>query len=203
MIGAFSWYHLPMFTGIVECATAVVKKTDTGLTLARPPIFDDIALGNSIAVAGVCLSVVECTGDTMRFDVVPETWARTSLGDLQAGDAVNVERSMRADGRFEGHIVQGHIEGTAETVSLAQDGRWVTLTLTMPPELLPYVVKKGGIALDGVSLTVADVQGDKVMIALIPHTLQVTTLGTLKAGKRVNVETDIVGRYVKAFLTID
>ena len=189
-----------MFTGIVECATAVVEKTDTGLVLARPAAFDDLALGNSIATSGVCLSLVEFTEKTMRYDVVPETWARTNLGDLTVGDTVNVERSVRADGRLEGHIVQGHIEGTAETISLLQDGRWVTLKLRMPAALLPYVVKKGGIALDGVSLTVADVEGDIVSIALIPHTLQVTTLGLLTPGKRVNVETDIVGRYVRSFL---
>jgi riboflavin synthase len=113
---------------------------------------------------------------------------------------VNLERSLKADGRFEGHIVQGHIEGTAEVLSFKEDGKWVVLTVRMPQELLPYVVQKGGIAIDGVSLTISGLEGDRLSVSLIPHTLQVTTIGTLKPGDRVNIETDIVGRYVQKML---
>lgn len=189
-----------MFTGIVETATDVLEKTATGLVLARPPSFDDVRIGNSIAVSGVCLSVVEMLQDRLRFDVIPETWAKTNLGDLIPGKRVNLERSLKADGRFEGHVVQGHIEGTADVVSFTEDGRWVVLTVRPPEELRPLIVKKGGIALDGVSLTVAAVSADTVSVALIPHTLEVTTLGDRKAGDRINVETDILGRYVRAML---
>ena len=185
-----------MFTGIVECAAEVLAKTDTGLTLERPAIFDDLQIGASISVSGVCLSVVQFDDASMRFDVIPETWARTNLGDLAAGKRVNMERSLLATGRFEGHVVQGHIEGTAEVLSLKEDGKWVTLTLRAPKELLPYIVHKGAIALDGISLTVAGVQGDLVSIALIPHTLKVTTLGDRKPGERINVETDVFARYL-------
>lgn len=186
--------HL-MFTGIIETTAAVLQKTATGLTLERPASFTDIKEGASIAVSGVCLSVVQFDEASMRFDVVEETWKRTKLGSLTVGDRVNLERSMRADGRFEGHIVQGHIEGVGTVVQPGTE-----ISIRIPSELVPMVVYKGSIALDGVSLTVARVEGDICTIALIPHTLEVTTFGALKEGDSVNIETDILGRYAYAML---
>lgn len=192
-----------MFTGIVEVVARVLKKTDSGLTLERPKIFTDITIGSSICVSGACLSVVAFDAKTMRFDVVSETWKRTKLGDLCVGDHVNLERSLRADGRFEGHVVQGHVEGTSGQWSVVSEKNGVRFTVTVPKNLLPFVVEKGSIAIDGVSLTVAKMDGDRCTIALIPHTLEVTTFGSLKEGERVNMETDVMGRYMHRMLTHD
>jgi riboflavin synthase len=182
-----------MFTGIVETAAEVLEVTDHSLTLRRPASFMDVVLGTSICTAGACLSAVRITPDTLGFDVVPETFARTSLGQLRPGSRVNLERSMRADSRFEGHIVQGHVEGVGEVVTNADpgDGTGWRLTFKVPEALLPCVIPKGSIAVDGVSLTVASIEQKICTIALIPHTLEVTTLGVLKSGDRVNLETDL------------
>ncbi len=185
-----------MFTGIVETTAPVFERTDARLTLARPSSFDDVKLGSSIAVNGVCLTVVVLNKEDMAFDVVGETWRRTNLGDLFVGNTVNLERAMAANGRFEGHVVQGHVEGVATVTEWKDDGQWKQLLLEVPDELVPFIVHKGSIALDGVSLTVAGLQGNVVTIALIPHTLEVTTLGLRQAGDRINVETDILAKYV-------
>jgi len=185
-----------MFTGIVETMAKVLQKTDEGLVLERPKIFTDIKIGSSICVFGACLSIVALDKKTMRFDIVPETWRRTKLGDLRIGDRVNLERSLRADARFEGHVVQGHVEGTSGQWGVIRGKNGVRFTVTIPEALLPFVVEKGSIAIDGVSLTVAKMEGNQCTIALIPHTLEVTTLGSLKEGERVNIETDVMGRYV-------
>lgn len=191
-----------MFTGIVETTAAVREKTSTGLVLERPAIFDDLTIGCSITVNGACLSVVHFDNASMTFDIVPETWAKTNLGDLIVGRLVNLERALGANGRFEGHIVQGHVEGTATVVSLdkPKDSPWATLTIELPDNLTPYVVYKGSIAINGVSLTVASVDGNKCSIALIPHTLEITNFGLLTSGDRVNIETDVLARYMESFL---
>ena len=131
-----------------------------------------------------------------RFDVVGETWRRTNLGDLLVGNAVNLERAMPANGRFEGHVVQGHVEGVATVKEWKDDGQWKQLVLELPDALLPYIVEKGSIALDGVSLTVAGLRGNEVTIALIPHTLKITSLGLRRPGDAINVETDILAHYI-------
>lgn len=190
-------YNAHMFTGIVEVAAKVLEKTDSGLVLERPRIFIDIKIGSSICVSGACLSVVALNEKEMRFDIVPETWKRTKLGDLRVGDLVNLERSLRADGRFEGHVVQGHVEGTSSHCLMESGKSGTVCMLSIPRELLPFVVEKGSIAIEGVSLTVAKLKGDQCTIALIPHTLEVTTLGSLKEGERVNIETDVMGRYIR------
>lgn len=190
-----------MFTGIIETTAPILRKTDDSLLLERPTPFKDLTVGCSISVSGVCLSLVKSDEVSMLFNVVGETWARTNLGSKNEGDRVNVERALAANGRFEGHIVQGHVEGTAETVKLTNDGQWTMLTVRLPADLLSSVVFKGSIALDGVSLTVAKLEGDLCTIALIPHTLEITTLGSLKAGERVNVETDILAKYVASILS--
>jgi len=132
----------------------------------------------------------------MAFDVVGETWRRTNLGDLLVGNTVNLERAMPAGGRFEGHVVQGHVEGVAKVKEWKQDGEWKQLVLDVPNELLRCITAKGSIALDGVSLTVAAFEGNVVTIALIPHTLEVTTIGSRQVGDRINVETDILAHYI-------
>jgi riboflavin synthase len=180
-----------MFTGIVETTAKVLEKTAEGLTLERPKSFTDLTIGCSIAVAGTCLSVVGMDEGMMAFDVVEETWNKTKLGGLKVGDRVNVERSMAATARFEGHVVQGHIEGVGTVLTNADtDNGWM-LSIEMPGDLVPAIISKGSIAIDGVSLTVANVNEHICSIALIPHTLEITTLGKLKGGDLVNVETDM------------
>jgi len=210
-----------MFTGIVE-ATAQVSANGKGkLTLERPTMFDDVKIGSSVCVSGACLSIVELEKESMAFDVVSETLARTTLGSLKEGDCVNLERALAADGRFDGHIVQGHVESVALVDALTplpplpssfapselrmdrrgEGGeRGALLMVEIPSELLPFVVAKGSIALDGVSLTVAALEGNRCTVALIPHTLASTTLGALGEGSRVNVETDILARYARRSL---
>ncbi len=191
-----------MFTGIIETAAEVLERTDHSLLIRRPEFFTDVALGGSIAVAGACLSAVRIAADSIGFDVVPETFAKTSLGRLQKGDKVNLERSMLAGARFEGHVVQGHVEGVGQVVDNRDfgPGQGWKLIVTVPATLVPAVVPKGSIALDGVSLTVAAIEGDLCTIALIPHTLEVTTLGVLKPGDPINIETDVMMRGLRRLL---
>lgn len=182
-----------MFTGIVETKAKILERTPDGLVLARPKTFSDLKRGDSISVSGTCLSVVGMDDEMMAFDVVEETWSKTKLGALHRDDFVNVERSMPANGRFEGHIVQGHVEGVATVLANGDEGHgagWL-LVLEMPGHLLPAVIFKGSISVDGVSLTVAALNEHLCTIALIPHTLQETTLGALKPGDAVNIETDM------------
>lgn len=183
-----------MFTGIVEAAAPVICNVNGKISIARPGIFDDIRLGSSIAVAGTCLSVVELDLKSMTFDIVGETLSRTTLGEKKKGDLLNLERAMRADSRFEGHMVQGHVEGAGIVESLVAG----TLIVALPKPLLKGVVPKGSIALDGVSLTIADIQGERITVALIPLTLSETTLGRLRKGDHVNIETDVIRRYLIA-----
>lgn len=179
-----------MFTGIVESTAKVLEKHSAGLSVERPALFSDIKLGSSISVAGVCLTVSRLRDNSIAFDVIPETWSKTNLSTLKAGDDVNLERAMPSGGRLDGHIVQGHIEGTGKVV-LQKHGQ---LIVELPSELITNVVSKGSIAIDGVSLTVASVEKNRVTVALIPHTLAMTTLGRLRNDDRVNIETDILHR---------
>lgn len=179
-----------MFTGIIETTAKVLSKASGGLTIERPASFDDVKIGSSICVAGACLSIVELTPSSMRFDVVDETWAKTRLGELKKGERVNLERAMKASDRLDGHVVQGHVEGVGTVTSY--ELRVSRMTISIPNEFKKFVVLKGSFAIDGVSLTVADVHDDEVTIALIPHTLANTTLGALKKGDLVNVETDVL-----------
>ncbi len=186
-----------MFTGIVETTAPVLERTDARLIVARPADFDDVKVGSSIAVAGVCLTVVALNKEDMTFDVMGETWRRTNLGELLVGNTVNLERAMAAGGRFDGHVVQGHVEGVATVKEWKTDGgQWKLLVIEVPENLLPAITEKGSIALDGISFTVAALSGNLVTIALIPHTLEITTIGLRQAGDRINVETDILAKYV-------
>ncbi|WP_037359121.1 riboflavin synthase [Amycolatopsis orientalis] len=187
-----------MFTGIVEEVgevTAVEQLTDAArLTVRGPLVTSDAAHGDSIAVSGVCLTVVTVSGGEFTVDVVNETLQRSSLAKVAVGDAVNLERATPAGGRLGGHIMQGHVDGTG--VFLSRDERGVT-TFSLPPALSRYVVEKGSIAVDGVSLTVASIAEDRFSVALIPTTLEATTLGRREEGDHVNLEVDVVAKYVE------
>ena len=191
-----------MFTGIVEQMGSIVEARDqeTGrrLVLSAQDVLP-IETGASIAVNGVCLTAVGFDGG-LAVDVIPETLARTNLGALETGDEVNLERAMPADGRFDGHIVQGHVDGTGTIRSVAEDEGGVVMSIETDDEILAYVVEKGSITVDGVSLTVAGVDADSFQIALIPHTLEVTTLGLRKPGDIVNLEVDVLAKYVERLL---
>jgi len=186
-----------VFTGIIEAQAEIMKMTDNGIFVERPENFDDIKIGSSISVSGACLSVVSFDSDSMEFDVVSETFQITKLGSLKVGDRVNLERAMKASDRFEGHVVQGHIEGVGEVVSEKQEIESGKLIIKIPENLLIFIVSKGSITIDGVSLTVASISGNEITVALIPHTLKNTTLGFLNNGDKVNIETDVLVRHAK------
>jgi len=189
-----------MFTGLVEALGKVERLTGDGaglhLVIAEARIAPELALGESVAVNGTCLTVVERDAATFRFQVGPETLERTNLGDLAVGDAVNLERSLRLGDRLGGHLVQGHIDGIGQIVSRTRQGDWEVVWFQCPPELAAQMVRKGSLAVDGISLTLVDVTRDGFSVALIPHTLAVTTLGRKGAGATVNVETDLFAKYV-------
>lgn len=189
-----------MFTGIVEEIGTVVSISSgtkaASLTLQGSLIFEDMHIGDSIAVNGVCLTVTEKTSNTFIVDVMPETLRRSSLGKLSKGSQVNMERAMAANGRFGGHIVSGHIDGTGEIESFVREDNAVWVTIKTPAKLLKYIIEKGSITIDGISLTVAYVDNRCFKVSLIPHTAANTTLLTKKAGDIVNLENDIVGKYI-------
>lgn len=193
-----------MFTGIIESAGEVqaieVSAEGARLVVQAPEMAATTGIGDSVAVNGVCLTAVELTGGSIAFDAITETLRRTNLGALRVGQQVNLERPLRANGRFDGHVVQGHVDGTAELVSVTEEGAARRLRLRLPEELLRYVVEKGSIALDGISLTVAAVGDDWLEVAIIPHTWQVTSLGHKTPGDTVNVEVDILAKYVERLL---
>ena len=192
-----------MFTGIVEHRGSVlsVKSGNGGMRLVvdTGPL-PQIELGGSIAVNGVCLTGVESGPGQIAVDVVRETLNRSTLGELQPGDPVNLERPMAADGRFDGHIVQGHVDGVGVIAAIEAEGQGKRMRLIVPDALGRYVIEKGSITVDGVSLTVAAVEDNEVEIALIPHSLQVTTLGLRTVGEKVNLEVDLVAKYVEKLL---
>jgi riboflavin synthase len=191
-----------MFTGIVERTVHVSAVAEgTGfvrLTLAAD--WPDLKLGDSVAVNGVCLTVAEIAPMAVGFDVIPETLRKTNLGLLAAGDLVNVERSLRAGDRIDGHFVQGHVDGTARLVAQTGGEKECKLTLHPPPELMKFIIPRGSVALDGVSLTIANVQHDSFEVALIPTTLQLTTLGTRAVGWPFNVEADVLAKTIVTYL---
>ncbi|MDP7247737.1 MAG: riboflavin synthase [Candidatus Peribacteraceae bacterium] len=193
--------NLAVFTGIIETQANIREVTDKGISVERPESFDDIKIGSSIAVSGACLSVVNFDEHLMEFDVVSETFQKTKLGSLKVGDKVNLERAMKASDRFEGHVVQGHVESVADVVSdklTIDNGQ---LTIAVPNNLINFICNKGSITIDGVSLTVVSVDGNQITVALIPHTLENTTLGSLNKGDKVNIETDVLVRHAKQLQT--
>lgn len=189
-----------MFTGIVE-EKGTVLKCGTPLVIKAEKILKDIHTGDSIAVNGVCLTVTHFTSDTITLDVMNETYSRTNLSLLKNNSQVNLERALSACGRFGGHIVSGHIDGTGTLISITDDGiaRW--LTIKADRDILKYIVLKGSVALDGVSLTVAYVDNSKFKVSIIPHTQSETTLTGKAPGSLINIETDIIGKYIEKFTT--
>ncbi|MBB6344020.1 riboflavin synthase [Nonomuraea muscovyensis] len=190
-----------MFTGIIEEKGQVVAIEPAGdsarMSVRGPLVTSDAAHGDSIAVNGVCLTVVDVDGDVFTVDVIRESLDRSSLGALQAGSPVNLERAVRADQRLGGHIVQGHVDGTAVVLSRESGERWDDLRFSLPPALARYVAEKGSIAIDGISLTVTTVDDDSFGVSLIPTTLQLTTMGGRQVGDVVNIEVDVIAKYVE------
>jgi riboflavin synthase len=196
-----------MFTGLVEGLGRVVSLTPDAVSLtlkiAAPadlPEVDTVRLGDSIALNGCCLTVVAIDGRSWSFQAGSETLSRTNLGKLQVGDVVNVERSVQVGSRLGGHFVQGHVDALGTVAAIDREGDWVFMTFRVPAPLTRQMVEKGSITVDGVSLTLVKVTTDSFQIALIPHTLQVTTLGRRAVGDPVNIETDILGKYIEKLL---
>lgn len=196
-----------MFTGLVEETGTVTELRDLGdavrLTIRGPLVTSDARHGDSIAVNGCCLTVVDPRGDTFSADVMRESLDRTSLGDLKPGDRVNLERAMPATGRLGGHIVQGHVDGTAVVIDRTPSEHWEVVRFTLPSELARYVVEKGSITVDGTSLTVVEVTDDWFSVSLIPTTLADTILGDRRPGDRVNLEVDVIAKYVERLMRPD
>ena len=193
-----------MFTGIIE-ETGTVREIRGGgdssaLKIEGKRLFDDLRVGDSVAVNGVCLTVTSLAANTFTADVMRETLRRSSLGGLRAGSRVNLERAMPASGRFGGHIVTGHIDGTGTVAGIERDGIAIWYIIKAGNGILKYVVEKGSIAIDGISLTVASVANDSFRVSVIPHTAQVTVLSDKKLGDIVNLEADLLGKYVEKLL---
>lgn len=190
-----------MFSGIVEAlgTVAEIRSEPPGvwLIVREAKIASETAVADSISINGCCLTVVEVAGDTVAFQAGPETLARTNLGDLKEGSPVNLERALKVGDRLGGHFVSGHIDGTGTLIERNDEGDWSTFWFELSPSLSRQMASKGSIAVDGVSLTIVDSEPTKFSVALIPYTLDVTTLGRLKVGDKVNLETDILAKYVQ------
>lgn len=193
-----------MFTGIVEGKGKVLKVEFQGearrLFLKIPPHLTEIRLGDSINIDGVCLTVTDIKGDVIELDLSPETIGRTTLGNLKEGDQVNLERALRITDRLGGHIVTGHIDGVGDIVEKRWYERFLNLKIRVPESLSSYIVSKGSIAVDGISLTVNEIQGSEIQLAVIPFTIEKTTLGDKKVGDKVNLETDVLAKYVEKLI---
>jgi riboflavin synthase len=195
-----------MFTGIVEEVGEVTRIEQRGenrrITIAARETPRQLGTGNSVAVSGVCLTALEIQPKSFCADLAPETWVRTSFSRMHEGALVNLELPMKADGRFGGHIVQGHVDGVGRLVAfdrIADSENW-WLHIQLPPEVEKYTVYKGSISIEGISLTVAKLEGDRCTIAIIPHTVEMTNLPSLKAGDPVNLEADLIAKYVEKMM---
>ena len=192
-----------MFTGLVQGIGSVagIERSDDGarVTIATP-LVAELATGDSIAINGVCLTAVELDGDSFAADAMNETLARTSLGDLAPGSQVNLELPLRATDRLGGHVVQGHVDGLGSILDVTDDGFARRIRIGAGPEVLRYIVEKGSIAVDGVSLTVTEVDDRSFTVSLIPETLQRTNLGAVDTGRRVNLEVDVLAKYVEKLM---
>ena len=186
-----------MFTGIVEEIGTVRSAEANHLLIGASEMMGDLSVGDSICVNGACLTATRREESSFEVDVVPETLRRTNLGSLGVGDAVNLERSMPATGRFGGHIVQGHVDATGEVESVASEGDALLIRFDAPPSVMRYVVEKGFVAVDGISLTVVDCDSRTFTVTVIPHTRDNSTLGSRKVGDTVNLEADVIAKYVE------
>ena len=193
-----------MFTGIIEEIGTVKNIQRNGsnsfIVIEVKKVLEDVHLGDSIAVNGVCLTVTKTDGSIFQADVMNETLSRSSLGELRQGSKVNLERAMAANGRFGGHIVSGHIDGTGTITDIVNDGIAIWYTISANADIMRYIVEKGSIAIDGISLTVARVTDRDFSVSVIPHTAEMTILSTKSKGERVNLENDIIGKYVEKLM---
>lgn len=194
-----------MFTGIVEEMGKIVRvekgAKSSRLTVSGDKIFSDLKLGDSVATNGVCLTVTSFSKGIFTADVMNETLKRSNLGELRQGSMVNLERAMIANGRFGGHIVSGHIDGTGVIAKIEQDDIAVWYTIRADRKIMKYIIEKGSVAIDGISLTIARVTDNDFSVSLIPHTAKETVLGYKKTGDTVNLENDVVGKYIEHFLS--
>lgn len=192
-----------MFTGLIEEQGRVLTPPRNGkLSLAASKVTEGLALGDSIAVNGVCLTVSAFSGQRFTADVMPETLHRSNLGELRTGSLVNLERALPATGRFGGHFVSGHIDGVGSLLSVRPEGNALIFSIRAAPELLRGIVEKGSVAIDGISLTVVEVTEILFSVSVIPHTVAVTTLAGKRPGDRLNLETDMIGKYVLRALSL-
>lgn len=194
-----------MFTGIIE-EIGTIKQLQKGthsaiLQIQADIVLEGLKIGDSVAVNGVCLTVTSVQSQGFRADVMHETLNRSALSDLTIGSLVNLERAMPANGRFDGHIVAGHVDDVGKIIDIKRDDNAIWYTIQAAPPVMRYIVEKGSIAIDGISLTVARLSADSFSVSIIPHTAHVTTLGKRKIGDAVNLENDIIGKYVEKFLT--
>ena len=187
-----------MFTGIVEEVGRVRAVESSGLTIEASKVMDDLKVSDSININGACLTVTWEDGASFSVDVVPETFRRTDLGSLNVGDPVNLERPLAANGRFGGHIVQGHVDSTGTVESITRDGEDLLVRVEAPSSVMRYVVEKGFIAVDGISLTVVNCDSRSFVVAIIPYTRDNTVLATTRVGDSVNLEADIIAKYVES-----
>ena len=196
-----------MFTGIVEeigiIDSIIDKPLGMRFKISAIKIMEDLKIGDSIAVNGVCLTVVNCTDNSFFLDIVDETLEKSNLGDLKKGDDVNLERSLKVSDRFGGHIVQGHIETIGVILDKQKKDDGALVSIGLDPEWMRYCIPKGSIAIDGISLTIAKIEANIIKVALIPHTLKNTTLGKKNKSDTLNIETDIIGKYVTNLLSFD
>lgn len=194
-----------MFTGIIEEVGTIASVQRSGMSIqmniSAKTILEDVHIGDSIAVNGVCLTVVSFTSSSFAVDVMPETIKATSLQSVKNGSPVNLERAMASNGRFGGHFVSGHIDGTGTIVGKRREANAVYYTIETTPQLLRYCIQKGSIAIDGTSLTIFGLNDTSLMISLIPHTLSYSVVGQKGIGEIVNIECDLVGKYIERFMT--
>jgi len=193
-----------MFTGIIEelgRVSAIEKQPDAiRLTIACGKVLSDLKRGDSISCSGTCLTAMEIDGSSFTADVMLETLKRSSLSEVKVGDVINLERAMQHETRFGGHIVQGHVDGVGEIISREKSDNWDWVRIRIPADLMKYVVMKGSITIDGISLTVNKVGDDHIAVSLIPETLEVTTLGYKHPGDKVNVEADVLAKHIERLL---
>ncbi|WP_018590405.1 riboflavin synthase [Terrisporobacter glycolicus] len=196
-----------MFTGIIEEIGIIqsIKKNNKSsvLSIQGKKIFEDIHIGDSISVNGVCLTVTTFSNKTFTADVMNETLSRSSLGSLKNGSYVNLERAMSSSGRFGGHIVSGHIDGTGRIIKIKRDDNAIWYTIIVEDSLIRYIVEKGSVAIDGISLTIANVNKNSFSVSIIPHTSQETILSHRLVGDIVNIENDVIGKYVEKLITFE
>lgn len=191
-----------MFTGIIEETGTILSAGNGKIRIAAQKVLGGTKTGDSIAVNGVCLTVTEMTSCSFTADVMPETLSRSNLGSLKKGGRVNLERAMAADGRFGGHFVSGHIDGTGTILKMQNDGNAVWVYISAPRPILNLIIEKGSVAIDGISLTVAKIDEKEFAVSVIPHTGEETTLLNKKPGDIVNLENDVVGKYVQKLMSL-